>query len=538
MLTGTDLFCGGGGSTSGAEEVPGVRVLMAANHWKLAVDTHNTNHPHADHDCADLSQVDPRRYPTTDWLWASPECTNHSQAKGKKRATTGFMPDAEGNALPLDAAERSRATMWDVVRFTEYHRYKFVIVENVVEATQWVPFKAWLQAMDSLGYHHEIIYLNSMHAQGLGDPAPQSRDRVYINFWRKGQPRPELERATSPAAWCPSCETVIDSKQTWKKKDRPECIAARYRQQYIYTCPTCSTQVEPGYLPAATIIDWSLTGERIGDRKRPLADKTMARIEAGLRKHLFTPLGVPVEGREGKQAFPMWGPLRTQTARAETGLLVPAGGTWRNEAAPLSSPAPTRTTRDNDAVLMPFITTLRGGGSKLHSQPVTLPTPTFSAGGNHHGLVMPGFVMRNNGSKGDGGEHCTPLSEVVRTITTKGHQSVVTWDALMPYNRTGNVRPLHQPAMTMTTVDTGAVLASAPNVEDCYFRMLQPHEVARAMAFGEGYVLLGNKRERVRMCGNAVTPPAARDLVAIHAEALQGGVSFRRPSEYYLGRAA
>jgi hypothetical protein len=74
MLTITDLFCGAGGSSSGAIQVPGVTVRMAANHWKLAVETHNRNHPDADHDCADISQVDPRRYPATDILWASPEC--------------------------------------------------------------------------------------------------------------------------------------------------------------------------------------------------------------------------------------------------------------------------------------------------------------------------------------------------------------------------------------------------------------------------------------------------------------------------------
>ena len=81
---------------SGATHVPGVRCGMAANHWQLAVDTHNTNHPDADHDCADISQVDPRRYPRTDLLWASPECTNHSQAKGTQAQSTP-QPDLFGD---------------------------------------------------------------------------------------------------------------------------------------------------------------------------------------------------------------------------------------------------------------------------------------------------------------------------------------------------------------------------------------------------------------------------------------------------------
>ena len=60
-LTLTDLFCGAGGSSTGATSIPGVSVKIAANHWQLAVDTHNTNHPSTDHDCADISQVNPWR---------------------------------------------------------------------------------------------------------------------------------------------------------------------------------------------------------------------------------------------------------------------------------------------------------------------------------------------------------------------------------------------------------------------------------------------------------------------------------------------
>ena len=51
----------------------------------------------------------PRYFPTTDILWASPECTNHSVAKGRKRV--GSQPDLFGEILPDAAAERSRATM-------------------------------------------------------------------------------------------------------------------------------------------------------------------------------------------------------------------------------------------------------------------------------------------------------------------------------------------------------------------------------------------------------------------------------------------
>lgn len=507
-LTLTDLFCGAGGSSTGAIGVPGVSVRVASNHWDLAVETHNTNHPDADHVCADLSQINPRYFPSTDILWASPECTNHSVAKGRKRVDA--QPDLFGEVLPDAAAERSRATMWDVPRFAEAHRYRAVIVENVVDAANWVPFHAWLMAMDSLGYHHHTVMLNSMHAQALGAGAPQSRDRMYVVFWRKGSPKPAFARMR-PQAYCPTCDQVVTTMQVFK---RPERQWGRYRAQYAYRCPNVKCRnriVEPTFRPAADIIDWALQGQRIGDREKPLADKTMARIRAGIDRY-WAPLLVPVEGRQGKAAAPTDQPVRTMTTRNETGLLVPTGGTWRTDATHTDDPCPTRTTRENDGVaVMPFIAELRGGGSK--HRPVSDPLCTVVANGNHHGLVTTYYgnggtrpsaealatvtaverhalLMRNNTPRGDAGQMVTPTTEYARTMTTTGGQSLL--------------------AAERPTID--------PN--DVLFRMLEPREIAAAMDFPAEYRILGNRREQVRQAGNAVTPPAARDLVGIVAESL------------------
>ena len=492
-LTMADHFCGAGGSSSGAIQIPGIEIKVAANHWKLAVDTHAENHPLTDHRCADLSQVDPRSFPRTDLGWFSPECTNHSVAKGRKRA--GAQPDLFDEVLPDEAAERSRATMWDVPRFTEHHLYEAVIVENVVDAFRWVPFRAWLMAMDSLGYDHHIVFLNSMHAQAFGPGAPQSRDRMYVVFWRKGNRRPDFDRVVSPDAICSTCGPV-KARQVFKRDGEQW---GRYRAQYLYRCPRPACQysiVEPLYRPAADIIDWSLEGMRIGDRSKPLAAKTMARIQAGIDKY-WKPLLVPVEGRVGKQAAPVDLPSRTMTTRnekpistrttRETGLLVPCGGKTDGLA---------------------FVAELRGGGSK--HRPVSDPLCTVTASGNHHGLVTTYYgkgsaqttgealptvttvekhalLMRNNTG---GSEMSTPVAEPIRTITTGGHQSLL-----------DSPRP---------TID----------IDDVRFRMLEPREIVAAMDFPDQYVVLGNRREQVRMAGNAVTPPAARDLVGIVAESL------------------
>lgn len=109
MITATDLFAGAGGSTTGAT-LAGARVVVAANHWPLAVETHAANHPDTEHDCADISQVEPRRYPRTDLLLASPECTWHSPASGRKRDP--HQGDLFNHRpLPPEAGQRSRATI-------------------------------------------------------------------------------------------------------------------------------------------------------------------------------------------------------------------------------------------------------------------------------------------------------------------------------------------------------------------------------------------------------------------------------------------
>ncbi|WP_135452592.1 DNA cytosine methyltransferase [Mycobacterium sp. DL99] len=515
-LTLIDMFCGAGGSSTGALEVPGVKLVAAANHWDLAIDTHAANHPDAEHICADISQYEPRLFPHSDLGWFSPSCTKHSIAQGKKRLDK--QPDLFGETLPDAAAERSRATMWDVVRFTEYHQYEAVIVENVVEVTDWPPYLAWLSAMDSLGYAHQVVMLNSMHAQMLGPGAPQSRDRFYCVFWRKGNRAPDLHRLTRPHAVCPECGPVR-AMQSWKK---PGNTIGKYRSQYVYVCPhvKCRNQVvEPHARPAAEIIDWGLQGTRIGDRTRPLADKTMARIRAGIDRY-WVPLIVeaagntydsadpkhPAHGRAGgyMRAWPIDDPLRTVHTTGGKALVVPVEGRDGKVARLTDEPLRTATARNETGLA--FIAELRGGGSTARA--VTDPLATVTASGNHHGLVTSYY--------GTGGT--VPASEALPTVTTVERHGLITPSGGTWRERaTSTAEPI--PARTTRETD-GIATGFTNNLDDVRFRMLEPREYSRAMDFPDGYRMLGNRREQVRLAGNAVTPPAARDLVGVVAESL------------------
>lgn len=120
-VTFTDLFCGAGGSSLGAA-MAGGELRIGLNHWNRAILTHSENFPEADHDCADVSSLTTaqiRRYPDSDILLASPECVNHTLAKGARRRKPQAASLFDDGPAGDDEQDRSRATMWDVVRFAE-----------------------------------------------------------------------------------------------------------------------------------------------------------------------------------------------------------------------------------------------------------------------------------------------------------------------------------------------------------------------------------------------------------------------------------
>lgn len=517
----TDQFCGAGGSSQGvrriAGRIPGVEVKLAMNHWKLAIETHNTNFPDTLHDCTDISAVDPRRYFSTDILITSPECTNHTLAKGVKRAKAQIDLFNSGKLDP--AAERSRATMWDVPRFAEYHDYNIIIVENVVDAREWIMYDAWLQAMHALGYRHKAVYLNSMFCH----PTPQSRDRMYIVFWKKGNHEPMLD--FRPAARCQRCEKDIQAIQRWKN---PAKQFGKYRKQYIYVCPACGTEVMPYFYAAFNCIDWSDIGTRISDRKRPLNENTIRRIEYGLKKYgtqsLIIHSKYSSEAR-GTQRSVMDSTF-TQTSVMSQAIVHPfilneqqttgigcrvrgieenlptVTGNWQfklitpfilkqeytrqlNMMRGVIDPFQTQTTHHSMALITPFIVEMnRTGNGRSVNEPIS----TILSGGNHHGLITDD-AWRSFISYFYGKSQASGIDEVIGTASTKDRFAIVS----------------HR----------------EPRVEDCYFRMLRPDEIKLAMAFDNDYVILGNQKDQVKQCGNAVTPPVMEWLVEKGIESLQ-----------------
>lgn len=429
-----DLFCGAGGSSTGLVRAANKLLLkidlLAVNHWPVAVETHTRNHPWARHLCADLSQVDPNKAVPSgrlDLLIASPECTHHSVARGGK-----------------PCSDQSRASAWHVLHWAERLSVREILIENVREFQGWGPlldngrpdkkrkgetFNAFANALRSLGYTVESRVLN---AADFGDAT--CRKRLFIRASRSGSIR-------------------------WPRPTH----AGRWR-------------------PARDVIDWDMPGQSIFNRKRPLAKRTLDRIEAGLRKFGGEPFIAVMRGTHPSQA-----------------------GSWSKS---IEEPLPVITRGGIHAAFCePFVVQVAHAGSDdTRVRSTGEPLPTIPAG--HRGelaLCEPFVIGQQSGSVTRG------ASDPLPTISTKGAIALCQPFLTKYYGTARNAKPVSEPMDTITAKDRFALVE--PHGLDIRFRMLQPHELAAAMGF-EGYEFAGNKTQQVKQIGNAVAVRTAEALCA------------------------
>lgn len=204
QLRAIDLFCGAGGSSYGARNA-GIKIVAGFDIWRPAVKTYQTNFPQAKAIEADIRELSPKsvqaKIGDIDLILASPECTNHSKAKGA-----------------AERSEESRKTAFEVVRFVRVFRPKWVVIENVVEMQNWAGHSELIAVLDELDYQVKLVTLN---ARDFG--VPQSRERLFIlcSLIGKIQP-PELGSCPLKPA-----STIIEPNGKYKfsllrKKGRAE----------------------------------------------------------------------------------------------------------------------------------------------------------------------------------------------------------------------------------------------------------------------------------------------------------------------------
>lgn len=509
-LVAVDLFSGFGGLTQGIQRA-GFTTIMAANHNAYKVEVHEANHPDADHWIADLVDPDSSDYhsardlPPADLLVAGVSCVNHSQANTQKAYAQGIslfdLDDPEFDAR-VTRSERDRATANCVLHYAAEHHPLLILVECTTELQSWGPalpgkpkvgdgstYRWWLKQFDTLGYRYRVLYLNSMF---FG--VPQSRDRLYVAFWDRKLPTPDLDHR--PPAWCGRCDEVVESVWTWKT-GIPPTGSVRYGKQYRYTCPRCRGEVIPAATPSIQAIDLSNLGTRIGDRDKPLAPATMARAERCRQRFAeFPAVLMPSKAVRGSERHP-WQPMATQTSQQETAVLsTGAVMQMANSFEHPGSECRTRTFAD-----------------PLWTQPAT----------NSTGLLTPpmALVQYNQGVD----RRVSGVDRPLKTVVADNHMGLLFsgW-----FKQHGSVpgqfpapHPLSDPLGAITSHDTTSLLTAEwhaaladLSLEECYFRMMAAHEVGRGCGFDVDFadhqgtfIVWGSARDQVDGFGNAVSPP-------------------------------
>lgn len=549
-LIAVDLFSGFGGLTEGIKRA-GFTTIMAANHKRYKVEVHEANHPEAEHWIADLVNPDAADYhsardlPRADLLVAGVSCVNHSQANTVRAYEQGLtlfeLEDPDFDAR-VTKSERDRATANCVLHYAAQHRPRLILVECTTELTSWGPaipgrqkvgdgatYRWWLKQFDLLNYRHKVLYLNS---QFFG--VPQSRDRLYIAFWDRSLPAPDLEHR--PVSYCQPCDKDVEAVWTWKT-GVPPTGSVRYGKQYEYRCPSCRRPVVPPMTPSLAALDLSDLGVRIGDKPvktfkdgfvGPLARSTMARAERCRQKFAdFPAVLMPAKAVHGSERHP-WQPLSTQTSQQETSILstgaliAAAGNTYERPGSTcrsrgLDQPLWAQTATNTTGLIAPSIA-LAVDNFQGAPRGAGVPLPT-QVGSETLAVVSSGVVpFRQNTVP-------TVHSEAMPTVTSDQIPGLLTAAGWYKQNGTSPdhgtaPHPLSDPLGTLTAHDTTALLmaqwraslAEMP-LDDCYFRMMRAYEVGRGCGFDVDFndyrgkfIVWGAARDQVDGFGNAVSP--------------------------------
>lgn len=247
-----DNFAGGGGTSTGLEAAFGRPVDIAINHDPEALAMHAINHPHTQHLCESVWDVDPIAVTGNQpvgLVWLSPDCKHFSKAKG---------------GTPV--AKHIRGLAWVGMRWVALTKPRVLMLENVEEFQTWGPLlvgadgtarpdparkgKTFASFVRQLRAHGYVVDWRELRACDNG--APTIRKRLFLIARRDGLP-------------------IVWPEQT-------------------HAAPTDRRVLAGKLLPhrtAAECIDFTLPAASIFDRKKPLATNTQRRVAKGLWRHVL-----------------------------------------------------------------------------------------------------------------------------------------------------------------------------------------------------------------------------------------------------------
>lgn len=479
-----DCFAGGGGASTGIEAAIQRPCDIAVNHDPKAIAMHRANHPRTHHVTEDIFEADLKRLVDdrpVSLMWASPDCTHHSRAKGGKPRESGL-----------------RMLPWAVHKHAKDLLPEIVCMENVPEIQKWGPlgsdgcpiksregeeYRRFVDAMGELGYTMES---RELAACDFG--APTTRKRWYAVLRRDGEPI------------------------RWPEQTHGDDLFHK------------------PYVPASSCIDFSDTGQSIFGRKKPLADATCRRIARGLKRFVLddpSPFLVQIGYGERKGQAPrinsVHEPLRTIVAGGcKQALCTPVITRFNQNAVGQRVDDPLQTITTGGAgpygLVSAFLTKFYGGvtGHRV-DQPLGTITCCYGA---HYGLASAFLTKFYHTTTGQ------PLTEPLHTITTSpGHFGLVS-AFLIKYYGCGTGQSVKDALGTITTKDRfGLVTVDIDGetyaISDIHLRMLKPEELKRAQGFPEDYIIdhYDDGRpvpvtQQVKMIGNSVVPLMAERIVS------------------------
>lgn len=387
-----DLFCGAGGTSTGVENARYMgeqcaKVIACVNHDANAIASHAANHPDALHFTEDIRTLElsplvahvermKKIYPDAlVVLWASLECTNFSKAKGGQ---------------PRDADSRTLAE--HLFRYIESIDPDYIQIENVEEFMSWGDmdekghpiskdkgrcFEKWKRNVKKHGYDFDWRILN---AADYG--AYTTRKRFFGIFAKRGLP--------------------ISFPEPTHCKDGKTDMFGRLEK----------------WKPVKEVLDFSDEGESIFCRKKPLAEKTLERIYAGLIKF--------VAG--GKEAF-----IVKYNSMSRTG---------KYQAPSVDEPCPVVATQGRLALAkVNFLSKQFSGQPDSKNISVEGPAGTITCK-DHHAFVSAYY--------GNGHNHS--VEQPAPTVTTKDRLALINSVFIDNQYGTGNPTSINQPVGTVTTV--------------------------------------------------------------------------------------
>lgn len=545
-----DLFSGAGGTSTGVEQArihegKVAKVIACVNHDENAIVSHAANHPETLHFTEDIRTLVltrlvihlnamRKKYPgALVVLWASLECTNFSKAKG------GQSRDADSRTL----AEH-------LYRYIEVLNPDYIEIENVEEFMSWgelnengkpismrkgCSYLNWIRNVKNYGYDFDHRILNSAD---FG--AYTSRKRFFGQFAKNGLPLAWPEPTHTKAG---QNNGLFRNTKKWK--------AVKY------------------------VLDLNDEGKSIFTRKKPLSERTLERIYAGLIK--FVAGGKAqwilkynsINGRNGKHIPPsIEDPCPVVSCQGRLGLFTANflskyfSGHPESKNISIEGPAHTIKCKDNHSLIkLKFLSAYYGNGDNVSS--IDSPSPTVTTR-DRLAVVSPQFLDMQYGTG-----VAASIDNPAGTVTTSPKLNLISCKPWIMNTNFSNVgSSIDEPAQVITAnrkwhyimnpqyasaggsvdnpcftliarmdkmppylmvTEQGRLVIqifkddsptmvkikefmSIYGIADIKMRMLKIIELKRIMGFPEDYTLIGTQAEQKKYIGNAVEVNMSRAM--------------------------